>query len=79
MCCTLGDKEKKHCQGLTGDVFWNLFHQGNSPLSLTERNKGIYQRYVSLLNQCSLGLPLGDDAALCDRIVADGTYSSLSY
>lgn len=79
MCCTLGDKKRKCCQGLAHDVFRNLFHQGNSLLSLTEGNKGIYQRYVGLLHQCSVGLHLGGGAALCDRIVADGTYNSLCY
>lgn len=76
MCCTLGDKD---CQELSGDVFRNLFHQGNRLLSPTEENKGIYQRYVGFLHQFFLGLHLGDGAIHCDRIVADGTYNSLCY
>lgn len=79
MYCTLGVNERKYHQGLAGDVFWNSFHQGNSLLSPTEGNKGIYQRHIGLLHQCSLGLHLGYGAALCDRIVADGTCNSLCY
>lgn len=76
MCCTLGAKDS---QELADDVFRNLFHQGNSLLSPIEGNKAIYQRYVGLLHQCSLGLHLGDGSTLCDRITADGTYNSLCY
>lgn len=58
---------------------WSFFHQGNSVLSPVRGNKGIYQRYIGLLCQCSAGSQLGESAAPCDRVMAYGTCYSFCY